>query len=148
MGIKIISKNKRAFFDFEILERIEAGMQLQGTEVKSIRSSQVRISDAFVTINEKQEAWIHNLHILHYSFGNIHNHQEIRKRKLLLHKNQIVKLQSEVKSKRLVIIHISIYFKKSYVKIEIALARGKKLHDKRQDQAKKDADRKIRTGDF
>ncbi len=148
MGVKIIAKNKRAFFDFQVLERLEAGVQLQGTEVKSIRSSQVRIADAFITINENEEAWIHNLHIPHYSFGNIHNHLETRKRKLLLNKKEIQKFQHEAKSKNLTIIPISIYFKKSYVKIEIALAKGKKLHDKRQDQAKKDAEKKIRSGNF
>jgi len=148
MGIKIISKNKRAFYDFLITERLEAGIQLQGTEVKSLREAQVRIADAFVTIDERKEAWIHNLHISHYAFGNINNHVEGRKRKLLLNRKEIDKLYHEMKSKNLTIIPISIYFKKSNVKVEIGLAKGKKLHDKRQDEAKKDAQRKIRSGDY
>ncbi len=148
MGVKIISKNKRAFYDFHIHERIEAGVQLKGTEVKSIRSSQIKIADAFVSIDERKEAWIHNMTIPHYEFGNRNNHLETRKRKLLLNRKEIDDLYHQMKSKNLTIVPISIYFKDSNVKIEIALAKGKKLHDKRQDQAKKAVEKKIRSGDF
>jgi SsrA-binding protein len=140
----MISKNKRAFYDYLITERIEAGVSLVGTEVKSLRLGKVQISDAFVTIDERLEAWVHNLRIPQYEFGNINNHTEARKRKLLLQKKELTKLKMAMQAKGLSLIPIAIYFKSSLIKIEVGLGRGKKVFDKRQDEAKKDADKRIK----
>lgn len=145
MGIKIISKNKRASYDYSLQEFFEAGIMLQGTEVKSLRDGKAVIADAHVTISG-DEVWVHNLYIPHYSFGNIHNHEETRKRKLLLHKHEIKKIQDLKKQQALTIIPTKLYFKGQFVKIEIALAKGKKLHDKRQDLKKKDVEKKLKRG--
>lgn len=148
MGIKIIANHKRARFDYHLHELVEAGIMLQGTEVKSLRNGKVSINEAFIQITPKDEVWIHNMYIPLYEFGNIHNHTEKRKRKLLLHHKEILQIKKEMQSKGMTIIPIKLYFKKSLVKIEIALAKGKKLYDKRQDQAKKDVERKIRQGKY
>lgn len=139
-GIKIIAKNKRATYDYFIEELYEAGLVLQGTEVKSLRTGKVTITEAHISIDKDGQAWAHNLKIAHYEFGNINNHQEDRKRKLLLNKIEIEEIAHRAQSERLTIIPIKIYFKGSRVKLQIALAKGKKLYDKRQSQAKKDAD--------
>lgn len=147
-GIKIIVKNKRASFDFFLKEKIEAGIELKGTEVKSLRTGNANLNDAFVTIDDKMEAWLYNMNISHYAFGNLHNHEEARKRKLLLNRKEIENLKTACKLEGLSIIPTMIYFKNSYVKIEIALAKGKKLYDKREAQATKDVERKLRQGNF
>ncbi len=144
MGIKIIAKNKRAGFDFQLLEKIEAGIVLQGTEVKVLRENKVNLNESYVLINENTEAFAYNVLIPHYAFGNIHNHEEHRIKKLLLHKKEIARLYHEMKSKNLTLVVTMIYFKDSKVKIEIALARGKKMHDKRESEAKRDVERKLR----
>ena len=148
MGIKIIAKNKRARYDYNILDTFEAGLMLVGTEVKSIRNGKVTISEAHITIDKNDEAWAHNIKIPHYEFGNQFNHEEARKRKLLLNKLEIEELAHRMKAERLTIVPTMIYFKKSKIKLEIGLGKGKKLHDKRQDQAKKDAQKKLRQGDY
>lgn len=148
MGIKIISKNKRAGYEFFLSEKMEAGIELKGTEVKVLRLGKVKIEDAFVDIDQHGEAWLFNMTIPHYDFGNIHNHQENRRRKLLLHKEEISRMYHQMKSKNLTCVPTMIYFKDSRVKIEIALAKGKKLHDKRDTEAKRDVERKIRRGDY
>lgn len=148
MGIKIISHNKRANYDFFLIEKVEAGIELLGTEVKSLRLGKALINEAFVTIDQKLEVWVHNINIPHYSHGNINNHEETRKRKLLLKKIEIISLLKKMKTQSLTIIPIMIYFKGSIAKLEIALAKGKKLHDKRESEAKKDAERKIKSGDY
>jgi SsrA-binding protein len=148
MGIKVIAKHKRASYDYALLEKFEAGLVLQGTEVKSIRAGKVKIAEAYVTIDKNHEAWIYNMNIPHYDYGNINNHEETRKRKLLLNRKEIDKIALEVKAKSLTIIPTMIYFKGSSIKIEIALGKGKKLYDKRHDQAKKDAEKKLRKGDY
>lgn len=147
-GIKIIAKNKRAFHDFHIQERIEAGLSLKGTEVKTLRLGKASLAEAFIVIDKNQEAWVNNLNIPQYQFGNINNHKETRKRKLLLHKKEIENLNHAVKAKGQTIVPISLYFRGSNVKLEIALAKGKKLYDKRQDQAKKDVERKLKQGRY
>jgi SsrA-binding protein len=147
MGIKIIAKNKRAGFDFHLVEKFEAGLVLQGTEVKSLRSGKVTIAEAHITIDKNGEAWANNIKIPQYEFGNIHNHQEDRKRKLLLHESEIKYIEHEAKAQRLTIVPTIIYFKGSKVKLEIALAKGKKLHDKRADKAEKDVKKRLRRGD-
>ncbi len=148
MNVKIICKNKRAYHDFLVLEKIEAGLELKGTEVKSIRLDKVRIDEAFVRIDAEKEAWINNMFIGHYDFGNVNNHEEFRKRKLLLHKREIEKIQSEMKKQKLTVIPLSLYFKGGKVKLEIAMAKGKKLHDKRESQKTKDVERNLRRGKY
>lgn len=148
MGIKIIAKNKRAGFDYTLIEKIEAGVVLQGTEVKVLRDGKVNLNDSYVTIDQNGEAWAYNVLIPHYAFGNIHNHEEQRVKKLLLNKKEISRIYHEAKSKNLTIVVTMIYFKESKVKIEIALARGKKLHDKRETEAKRDVERNLRRGNF
>ncbi len=148
MGIKIIARNKRASFDYFLLEKYEAGLSLQGTEVKSLRSGKVSIGEAYVSIDKNFEAFVSNINIPHYEFGNIHNHEETRKRKLLLHKSEIEKIAHEMKTQRLTLVATMIYFKGSRVKLEIALGKGKKQYDKRHDQAKKDVERKLQQRNY
>ncbi|MCP4912188.1 MAG: SsrA-binding protein SmpB [Oligoflexia bacterium] len=148
MGKKIIAKNKRASYDFALEDRFEAGLVLQGTEVKSIRAGKVTIAESYITIDNNMEAWIYNMNVAHYEFGNINNHDERRKRKLLLNRKEIETIFHEMKSKNMTIVPTIIYFTNNRVKLEIALAKGKKMHDKRQDKAKKDVERKLRRGDY
>tara|TARA_R110000868_G_scaffold117599_1_gene312140 strand:- start:839 stop:1288 length:450 start_codon:yes stop_codon:yes gene_type:complete len=148
MTKKIIAKNKRASYDFELIERFEAGIELRGTEVKTLRAGKVSLSEAFVTVDKNDEIWIMNMTIPQYEFGNINNHDETRTRKLLMKKDEIQYISHEMSAKRLTIVATIIYFKSSRVKIEIALAKGKKMHDKRADSAKKDIERKLRQGKY
>ncbi len=148
MGIKQIARNKRAGYDFELKEKIEAGIALKGTEVKSLRAGKCNISESHITIDGNFEVWIYNMNIPQYEFGNIHNHEESRKRKLLLHKDQSKELYHQSKVGGLTLIPVQIYFKDSKVKVEIALAKGKKKHDKREADKKKDVERKLRRGDY
>ena len=148
MGVKIIAKNKRARHDYFLEETFEAGLMLVGTEVKSLRLGKCSIAEAYITIDKNMEVWVNNMNIPQYEFGNINNHQETRKRKLLLNRKEIEKIQHAMKAGGMTIVATSIYFKKSHVKLEIALAKGKKLHDKRHDQAKKDAEKKLRRGQY
>lgn len=142
MGIKIIANNKKAFHEYEITEKLEAGVELQGTEVKSLRNGKVNLSDGWINI-ENEEAILKQVHISHYTHGNIFNHHETRERKLLLHKKEILKLERAIATKGLTLVPLKIYLKKGWVKLEIGLGKGKKLHDKRQSAKKKDADRQI-----
>ncbi len=142
-GIKLIANNKKAYHDYFIDEKFEAGLALHGTEVKSLRMGKCSIKEAFVTIN-KGEVFINHMHISPYEKGNIFNRDPLRTRKLLLHKSEINKLAGQVKMKGYTIMPLKVYLKGSLVKIEIGLARGKKSYDKRQDIAKKDAQREAR----
>lgn len=144
MGMKIIAKNKRASYDFALDQRYEAGMVLQGTEVKSLRLGKVSLAEAWIDIDNDGEVWAHNITIPHYEFGNINNHQETRKRKLLLKKVEIAKIYHQMRAQHLTLVPTMIYFKDSKVKLEIALAKGKKKYDKRQDEAKKSVEKKLR----
>lgn len=146
MGIKIIAKNKRAHFDYSLEDKIEVGMVLVGTEVKSLRAGKVSIAESHITIDSKGEVWAFNIKIPQYEFGNINNHMEDRKRKLLLHEKEIVKLSHKMKAQHMTLIPTMIYFKGSIVKLEIALGRGKKLHDKRADDQAKTIQRKLQKG--
>lgn len=143
MGIKIIGKNKKAFYDFQVLEKYEAGISLQGTEVKSLRAGKLKLTDTFCAITDDYQLEIHNLHISPYDFGNLSNHEPKRIRPLLMHFNEIKRLQSKIKEKGLTLIPISLYFKNSWVKVEIALCKGKKLHDKRASIKDKEMAREI-----
>jgi SsrA-binding protein len=148
MGIKIICKNKRAGYDYFIEDKYECGMVLQGTEVKSLRQGKGIINEAFVTIDSQGEAWLQNATIPHYDFGNINNHPETRKRKLLLNKQEIIQISKQMSIKGYTLIPLALYFKDSLVKCEIGLAKGKKIFDKRDTAAKKDVERKLRQGQF
>ena len=124
-------RNAKALRDYFIDERFEAGIQLRGTEVKSVRAGRAQINDAFGRI-EKGELWLHNAHIEQYAFGNIHNHDAKRTRKLLLHRHQIRKIQQALDSGGRALVPLRMYFKDALVKVEVALATGKKLFDKRE----------------
>lgn len=136
-SIKLIANNKKAFHDYFIEDKYEAGISLAGTEVKSLRMGKCSVKEAFIRI-EKGEVVIYGMHISPYEKGNIFNKDPLRPRKLLLHKHEINKMAGKMAEKGYTIVPIQVYFKGSLVKVEIALARGKKLYDKRQDIAKKD----------
>ena len=140
--MKVVTQNKKAFHDYFILDTYEAGIELKGTEIKSVRLGHVNLKDAFIRF-KNDEAFIENMHIAPYEQGNIFNHEPLRNRKLLLHKKQIKKLQREVKENDLTVVPTKLYFNTSKLKVEIALARGKKLYDKRQDLKAKDAKRDM-----
>jgi len=140
--MKLVSQNKKAFHDYFILDTYEAGIELKGTEIKSVRKGSVNLKDSFIRI-KNDEAYIENMHIAPYEQGNRFNHEPLRTRKLLLHRKEIRKLQKEVKENGLTIVPTKLYFHTSKLKVEIALARGKKLYDKRQDLKTKDAKRDI-----
>jgi SsrA-binding protein len=148
MGIKIIGTNKRAGFDFSLKEKFEAGIVLQGTEVKVLRQGKVTLNDSYVVIDNNGEVWAYNVLIPQYAFGNIHNHQEQRVKKLLLNRLEISRLYHEMKSQNLTLVVTKIYFKDSKVKLEFATAKGKKLHDKRDAEKEKDVSRKIKQGRY
>lgn len=142
MGKKIIANNKKAFHDYIIFEKYNAGIVLTGTEIKSIRKNAVNLKDSFVKI-EDGEAWLYSCHINPYEQGNRFNHDPDRKRKLLLNKKEILKMLGKVKKESYAIIPLSMYLENGWAKTEIALAKGKKLHDKREDIAKKSMNRDI-----
>jgi SsrA-binding protein len=148
MGVKIICKNQRAGYDYFLEEKYECGIVLQGTEVKSLRLGKGIINEAYIVIDSAGEAWLQNATIPHYDFGNINNHPETRKRKLLLKREEIHQIEKKMATKGYTIIPLALYFKDSLVKCEIALAKGKKLFDKRDTTAKKDAERKLRQGQY
>ena len=139
---KTIAQNKKAFHDYFVEERFEAGISLAGTEVKSIRAGRVNLKDSFCTVEEGQLVVI-GMHISPYEQGNIFNKDPLRPRRLLMHKREIMRLYGKVKQDGYALIPLSVYFRGSLVKVEVALARGKKLYDKRDDAAKKDAKRQI-----
>ena len=140
---KPIAKNRRAYHEYEILETFEAGIELSGTEVRSLRENNCQLTDCFALIRGG-EVWLHNVHIAPYSNGNIANVDPDRKRKLLLHRREIRTLEQKTREKGLTLVPVSMYFKEnSLVKVELALARGKKTYDKRQAIAKRDAQREI-----
>lgn len=139
---KVVAVNKKANHDFAIEETIEAGIVLQGTEIKAIRTSKVQLRDAFIRIRNN-EAWITNMHISPYEHGNQFNHDPVRSRKLLLHKKQISKLIGQTKEQGSAIVPIKMYLKDGFAKVLIGVGKGKKDYDKRQDLKKKDAKREI-----
>ena len=141
-GTKTAATNRRAHHEFFILETIEAGIALTGTEVKSLRQGKSNINDAFARV-DKGECILYDMHISPYDFGNRFNPDPLRPRKLLLHKKEIMKLHSEIREKGLTLVPLRLYFVRGMVKVELGLAKGKKLYDKRDDIAKKEANRKI-----
>lgn len=142
MGIKVVASNKKAYHDFFIEETFEAGLMLQGTEVKSLRLSAVNLRESYCRI-KNGEVFVENMHISPYEFGNIENHEPLRRRKLLLHAEEIRKLTKKVEEKGLSLIPTKLYFKGGRAKLEIGTARGKKMHDKRQSLKEKQDDREI-----
>lgn len=141
-SIKLIANNKKAYHDYFIDDKWEAGIELFGTEVKSIRMGKCSIKEAFVKI-DKGEVYVYGMHISPYEKGNIFNKDPLRERKLLMHSSEITRMMSEVNRKGYTLIPLRVYFKGSLVKVEIGLCRGKKLYDKRQDIAKKDQQREA-----
>ncbi len=141
-GSKIIASNRRARHDYAIEETIEAGVALMGTEVKSLRAGRASLADGFAQIVDG-EVWLHNVHIPEYVQGTWTNHLPRRTRKLLLHRGEIQRLIRKTSESGLTLVPLSLYFKDGKVKVELALARGKRTYDKRQDLAKKDAAREV-----
>ena len=141
-GIKQAAANRKAFHDYFVLDRYEAGIELFGTEVKSIRAGTLNLKDAFCTI-KNGEIFVRGMHISPYEKGNIFNRDPDRARRLLMHKREILKLGAAVAQEGLALIPLSVYFKDSRVKVEVGLCKGKKLYDKRDADAKRQADRDI-----
>ncbi|NMA07731.1 MAG: SsrA-binding protein SmpB [Clostridiales bacterium] len=141
-GIKPVANNRKAYHDYFILEKYEAGISLSGTEVKSIRLGQINLKDSFCIVRDG-ELYVRGMHISPYEKGNIFNRDPIRERKLLMHKAEIRKLFDAIRRDGYALIPLSVYLKDSKVKVEIGLAKGKKLYDKRDDAAKKDAQRDM-----
>ncbi len=142
MTQKTIVENRKARHEYELYDRFEAGLELQGTEIKSIRNGKIQLKDSYISFYHG-EAFIKGMHISPYEFGNRFNHDETRDRKLLLHKNEILKLEQSARIKGYTVVPVRLYLSKGLAKLEIALARGKNLHDKRETQKQKDANREI-----
>lgn len=142
MGVKIIADNKKARFDFEIIETFEAGMSLMGSEVKSLRNGQVNLKDSYVSFRG-EEAFLQNAHISPYTASSYNNHEPERLRKLLLHKEEINQIQGDTTKKGLTCVPLKLYFKNGKVKLQIGLAKGKKKADKRESIKKRDANREM-----
>ena len=141
-NIKVIAKNKKARHEYFILSNHEAGIALKGTEVKSIRNNRISFLDSYARIDDG-ELWLIGLHISPYDQGNINNHDPIRHRKLLMHKREIERLKKDIDEKGITLIPLTVYLKNGRVKLELGIAKGKQLHDKRDDNAKKDAKREM-----
>jgi len=141
--VKLIARNRKARFNFELLERFEAGLVLLGSEVKSLRAGRCNLGDAYADIRDG-EIWLRNLHISPYEQAGRMNHDPLRPRKLLMHRREIRRLASKVAEKGLTLIPVSLYFKKGKVKCELALAKGKKVYDKRAAAADEDVKKKMR----
>ena len=150
-GVKEITSNRKAFHEYFVLERYGAGIELAGTEVKSIRGGNVNLKDAFCTI-KNGELFIRGMHISPYEHGNIFNKDPVRPRRLLMHKREIIKLNARVMQDGVALIPLSLYFKDSRVKVELGLCKGKKLHDKRDSEAdrqsKRDIDRMMKERNY
>ena len=141
---KTIAQNKKAFHNYAVLEKMEAGIELCGTEVKSLRQGKVNLKDSWCSINEKtMELFVHKMHISPYEKGNIFNKDPVRIRRLLVHKSQIFRLFGSVKKEGYTVVPLSLYFKGSLVKMQIGVCKGKKLFDKRRAAAEKEANRRI-----
>ena len=137
-----IASNKKAFYEYHILDTYEAGMQLIGSEVKSIREGKISLKESFIVIR-KNEVWLRGCHIASYSHTGFEGHEPLRKRKLLLHKNEITRIGSKLAEKGLTAIPTKLYFKGGFIKLEFGLAKGKKLYDKRAAKKKRDVERDI-----
>lgn len=141
-NVKIVASNRKARHEYFIEDTIEAGLVLKGTEVKSIRQGKINVKESYAVV-ENGEVYVYNMHISPYEQGNIYNVDPIRKRKLLLHKREIRKLDSFIMQKGYTLVPLTVYIKDGLVKVELAVAKGKKLYDKRESIAKRDAERRI-----
>ena len=142
LGIKQIASNRKAFHDYFVLDRYEAGIELAGTEVKSIRAGALNLKDSWCMIRDG-EIFVRGMHISPYEKGNIFNRDPVRMRRLLMHKKEIRKLNARVMQEGVALVPLSVYFKDSRVKLELGLCKGKKLYDKRESDAKRQADRDM-----
>ncbi|HEY8450243.1 MAG TPA: SsrA-binding protein SmpB [Bacillota bacterium] len=140
--MKVIARNRKAYHDFDIEETIEAGIVLTGTEVKSVRAGRVNLKDSHALI-EKGEVWLYNMHIAPYEHGNRYNHEPTRPRKLLLHRNEIAYLHGKVRQRGYTLVPVQVHLKNDWVKVELAVARGKRKYDKRRDIAEREAERRM-----
>jgi SsrA-binding protein len=143
MSDKMVTINRKARSDYEILETLEAGMSLKGTEVKSLREGRMNLKDSYAKVQEG-EVYLVNAHISPYSHGNIQNHDPLRERKLLLHKQEIKRLTGKTEEKGLTLVPLKVYFVRGKAKVELGLARGRKHYDKREEIKKRDTEREIR----
>ena len=141
-GIKVMANNRKAFHDYFVEEKIEAGIELKGTEVKSVRAGTLNLKDSYV-IAKNGEAYVHSMHISPYDKGNIFNHDPDRPKRLLLHKREINKLYALVKQDGYALVPLSVYFKDARVKVELGICKGKKNYDKREATAQRDAKREM-----
>jgi SsrA-binding protein len=142
MGNKVIATNRKAHFEYFLLEHFEAGISLQGSEIKSIRAGQISLTEAYIKVDER-EAWLINAHIAPYDPASRNNHDPKRARRLLLHRKQIREMWDAVRQKGVTIIPVQVYLKESRAKLDIAIAKGKKLYDKRSEIAKRDIEREM-----
>lgn len=142
MDIKVVATNRKASFEYFLIEKFEAGLSLQGTEIKSIRAGQISLAEAYVKV-DMNSAWLMNAHVAPYDPASRFNHDPKRPRQLLLHKREIREMWNDVRTKGVTIVPVRVYIKDGRAKIEIALAKGKKLYDKRADLAKRDAAREV-----
>lgn len=147
-NIKVVATNRKARFEYFIQETHEAGIALMGSEIKSIRAGQISLSEAYVEIRNGQEAWLLDAHIAPYEQANRFGHEARRPRKLLLHKGEIYKLWQQIRQKGVTIVPLRVYLKDGRAKVEIAVAKGKKLYDKREAIAKRDAERSSKRENF
>ena len=143
MPSKTLAKNRKARFEYEIQNTMEVGIVLKVTEVKSIRAGQINLTESFCRVDDHLQVYLLNAHVSQYDFGNIHNHDPLRPRRLLLHRSEIRRLYGQVKEQGLTLIPIKIYLKGGIIKMELALGRGKKMYDKRQTMKKRDAERDV-----
>lgn len=141
-GVKLITRNRKAWHDYFILEQVEAGIALQGTEVKSLRAGRANLKDSFARVRDG-EVWLYGAHISTYEQGNRYNHDPERPRKLLLHRREITRLRVRAEEKGLTLVPLSLYFKRGTAKVELAVAKGKAEHDKRHAIARRESQREI-----
>jgi SsrA-binding protein len=141
-GVKVVAHNKKAYHDYFVLEKYEAGIELAGTEVKSVRHGAVNLKDSYCTV-KNGELFVQNLHISPYEKGNIFNKDPQRPKRLLMHKREIMKLYGQLKQEGLALVPLSVYFKGPLVKVELGLCKGKKLYDKRESIARKEVEREM-----
>jgi len=142
-GVKVVATNRKAYHDYEVIETLETGVALTGTEIKSIREGKVNLRDGYAVIRDG-EVWLLNVHIAPYRHGNRENHEPRRERKLLLHRREINRLKAKVAERGWTLVPLRVYLKRNRAKVELGLVRGKRLHDKREAIARRDADRDMR----
>jgi SsrA-binding protein len=143
-GLKVVARNRKAYHDYSIEDTVEAGLVLIGSEIKSIRDGRVNLRDSYATIDDYGEVWLHNTHVAPYDPASRFGHEPRRTRKLLLHKRQIARLQTQVQAKGYTLIPLRMYIRDNLAKVELALARGKRQYDKRAAIAKRDDERRVR----